>query len=396
MKSIKNIKERVTDFENLRTAYFNARRNKRFRSEVLEFSANLEDNLHEMQDKLRNQTYVPGRYKKKIIHDPVGRLIMWQAFVHRVVQWAVYQVINPEFVKSYIEDSYACIKGRGSDAAAQRLYYFMQQAGRADQKAILGPDGKPLTRHYVQKLDTSKFFYRIDHQVSLELVGKKCNYDPWLMWIMDLFINADGERFGYPSGYDLKEITPDMRVADKGLAVGSLLSQMLANVNQNVVDHFAKRELRIHAYVRYADDIVMLSNSKPQLHEWRARIEECMFERLKLELNPKKCFVRPISQGVDFCQYRIYPDHIKLKKATALRMKRNLKRIQRLYASGEITLERAQKTVCSYMGLLSHCDSYQLRRAIFGEYSDDEWVDGWFVLRRDSDLIEAKKNEPRK
>ena len=393
MKSIKNIKERVTDFGNLRDAYFHARRSKRFRNEVLEFSANLEDNLHDLQKALRDQTYVPGPYKKKVIHDPVDRLIMWQAFIHRVVQWAVYQVINPEFVRGYIEDSYACIKGRGSDAAAQRLFYFMQQAGRKDQRAVRDEKGRPLSRHYVMKLDTSKFFYRIDHQVSLNLIGKKCNYDPWLMWIMDLFVNAPGEKFGFPPGKGVKDVSPDEMLADRGLAVGSLLNQMLANINQNVVDHYAKRELRIHYYVRYMDDIVILSDSKAQLHEWKAKIERYMQEKLKLELNPKKCFIEPISRGIDFCQYRVFPDHIKLKKATALRMKRNLKRIQHLYATGEITLERAQKAVNSYMGLLSHCDSYQLKRAIFGEYSESEWVEGWFYLQRDSALIEAKKNE---
>ena len=393
MRSIKNIKERVTDFGNLRDAYFHARRSKRFRNEVLEFSANLEDNLHDLQTALREQTYVPGPYKKKVIHDPVDRLIMWQAFIHRVVQWAVYQVINPEFVRGYIEDSYACIKGRGSDAAAQRLFYFMQQAGRKDQRAAKDEKGRPLSRHYVMKLDTSKFFYRIDHQVSLDLIGKKCNSDPWLMWIMDLFINAPGEKFGFPSGKGVKDVSPDEMLADRGLAVGSLLNQMLANINQNVVDHYAKRELRIHYYVRYMDDIVILSDSKAQLHEWKAQIEQYMQEKLKLELNPKKCFIEPISRGIDFCQYRVFPDHIKLKKATALRMKRNLKRIQHLYAPGEITLARAQKTVSSYMGLLSHCDSYQLKRAIFGEYSESEWAEGWFYLQRDSALIEAKKNE---
>lgn len=98
MKSIKNIKEKVTDYDNLYKAYLHARRSKRFRDEVLEFSANLEDNLHELQDGLRNMTYRPGPYLKKVIHDPVDRLIMWQAFIHRVVQWAVYQVINPAFV----------------------------------------------------------------------------------------------------------------------------------------------------------------------------------------------------------------------------------------------------------------------------------------------------------
>ncbi len=388
MKSIKHIKEQVTDHENLYRAYLHARRNKRFREEVLEFSANLEDHLYELQKTLRDQTYRPGAYKKRVIHDPVDRLIMWQAFIHRVVQWAVYQIINPEFVRSYIEDSYACIKGRGSDAAAQRLFYFMEQAGRKEHAAGYDEQGKPFRRFYFEKLDTSKFFYRIDHQVSLGLVGKKCNYDPWLMWIMDLFVNAEGEKFGFPPGKGVKDVTPDEMLADKGLAVGSLLNQMLANVNQNEVDHFCKRQLKIHYYVRYMDDIVILSDDRAQLLEWRRQIEDFMAERLKFELNPKKTFIQPIFHGIDFCQYRIYPNHIRLKKATALRMKRNLKRIQRLYAEGEIDLERAQRTVTSYMGLMSHCDSYQLRKTIFGEYGDTEWVDGWFSLKRNSEKNE--------
>lgn len=390
MKSIKHIKEKVTAYDNLYQAYLHARRNKRFRDEVLAFSANLEDNLYDLQKSLIDMTYKPGPYRKKVIHDPVDRLIMWQAFIHRVVQWAVYQIINPAFVRGYIEDSYACIKGRGSDAAAQRLFYFMQQDGRSEKAAGLDPDGKPAKRFYLQKLDTSKFFYRIDHQVSLDLVGRKCNYDPWLMWIMDMFVNAEGEKFGFPPGKGVKEISPDEMVADKGLAVGSLLNQMLANVNQNEVDHFAKRKLHIKQYVRYMDDIVMISDSKAQLREWRSRIEEFMAEKLKLELNPKKSFIQPISHGIDFCQYRIYPDHIRLKKATALRMKRNLKRIQSLYAEGKIDLDRAQRTVTSYMGLMSHCDSYQLRKAIFGEYSDTEWTEGWFFLKRDSEKIKEE------
>lgn len=391
MKTIKRIKERVTEYENLYQAYLHARRNKRYRDEVLAFSANLEDNLHSLQEALRNQTYVPGAYSKRIIHDPVDRLIMWQSFPHRVVQWAVYQIINPGFVQSYIEDSYACIRGRGSDAAAQRLFYFMEQAGCLEKNAGTDANGKPRRRFFLEKLDTSKFFYRIDHAVSMDLVGRKCGYDPWLMWIMDLFVNAPGEKFGFPPGKGVQDVTPDEMIADKGLAVGSLLNQMLANVNQNEVDHFAKRQLRIHYYVRYMDDIVILSDSKAQLLEWRERIEAFMRDRLKLELNPKKTFIQPISHGIDFCQYRIYPDHIRLKKSTALRMKRNLKRVQRLYAAGKIDLDRAQKTVTSYMGLLSHCDSYQLRRTIFGEYSDTEWAEGWFVLRRDSDTENTEK-----
>ena len=307
--------------------------------------------------------------------------MMWQDFEHRVVQWAVYQVLNPAFASGYIEDSFACISERGTDAAAQRLYQFMQQAGRKQKQAGLDAADRPRLRYWVQKLDTSKFFYRIDHQVSMDLIGRKCGYDSWLMWLMDLFVNAPNERFGFPPGLGVDDLEPEEMLTDKGLAVGSLLNQMLANINQNEVDHFAKRQLHIHYYVRYMDDIVMLGDSKAQLLEWRRLIADFMADRLKLELNPKKCFIQPISHGVDFCQYRIFPTHIKLKKATALRMKHNLKRIQRLYAEGQMSLERAQKAVTSYTGLLSHCDSWQLTQSIFGE-------NGWFKLQRDSDKID--------
>ena len=141
------------------------------------------------------------------------------------------------------------------------------------------------------------------------------------------------------------------------------------------------------------DDIVMLSDNLNQLREWRGQIEAFMRERLKLELNPKKSFIQPMSHGIDFCQYRIFPDHIRLKKRTALRMKRNLKRIIRLYAEGKIDLDRAKRTLASYKGLLQHCDSYRLGKSIFGEYSDAEWTEGWFVLQRDSDKANTEKRD---
>lgn len=73
---------------------------------------------------------------------------MWQDFIHRVVQWAVYQVINPAFVAGYIDDSFACIKGRGADSAARRLFYFMEQAARLEKNAGTDANGKPRRRFY--------------------------------------------------------------------------------------------------------------------------------------------------------------------------------------------------------------------------------------------------------
>lgn len=65
-------------------------------------------------------------------------------------------------------------------------------------------------------------------------------------------------------------------------------------------------------------------------------------------------------------------------------MKRKLKQVQEKYADGEMSYERAMQTVNSYMGILKHCDSYSLRRAIFGEYTKFPYYDGWFYLQRNS------------
>lgn len=387
MKSIKNVKEKVTSFENLYASYLMARRNKRYKDEVLRFSANLEENLFEIQEELVNQTYKGGPYREFFIHEPVKRLIMAQEFKHRIIQWALYRVINPEFVKGYIEDSHACIKGRGQISAVKRLHYWLEQVGKIEKNSGTDSEGKPNKKFYFLKSDVSKFFYRVDHEVSLKLIGRKVNYDPWAMWLLDIIINSEYACFGLPPGKGPDEVPKEERLPDKGMAVGSLISQMNANVNMNVLDQFCKRDLRIHYYIRYMDDFVIISDSKQQLHEWENAIEAFINKELKLELSKKKTFIRPITLGIDFCGYKIYSTHIKLRKSTALRMKRNLKRIQKLYAAGEITLERAMQTVNSYNGLLCHCNSHNLRKAIFGEYSDKECVDGWFCLKRDSDKI---------
>lgn len=381
MKTIKHIKEKTTDFQNLYNAYLRCRRNRRYKKEVLEFSANLEENLHDIQKELREMTFKPGPYFETIIHDPVDRLIMWQSFRTRIVQMALYLVINPEITRGYIEDSYACIKDRGTEAAGHRLYYFMQQVGRKEKAAL--SRGETPDPYQILKFDTSKYFYRIDHEIALQLLGRKVNYDTWAMWLLDSFINTPGAKFGFPPGLGVNDVAKEDRLADKGLAPGSVINQLVANLCQNELDHYCKRELRIRCYVRYMDDGVAIG-TLDEVRKWEEKIGAFLKEKLELELNPKKTFIVPIWAGVDFCQYRVFPDTIKLKKSTALRMRRNLKRVQRLYACGEMTLDRAMRTVHSYHGQLSHCDSYQLRKKIFGIYTESERSDGWFYLQRRS------------
>lgn len=368
MKTLKNVFEQVVDYDNLYRAYLNARLCERYRYEVLNFSAHLEDNLVKLQKELIERTYTLGKYREFYIYEPKKRLIMAQPFKDRVVQWAIYQVLNPVFAQGYITDSYACIKERGTHKAVKRLHYWLRQVGKKPEK------------YYFLKLDISKYFYRIDHDVLMGILKRKIRDDD-MIFLLDKIVNSSETNFGLPPGKSPGEVKRSDRVSEKGMPVGNLSSQMFANLYLNELDQYCKRTLGIHFYVRYMDDVIILHQDKDQLHEWKRIIDTFLKEKLQLDLNEKTC-IRPITLGVEFCGYKIWNTHIKLRKSTALKMKRNLKKLQKEYAAGEVTVEEAKQTISSYLGILKHCDSYSLKRTIFGEYGSSEEYEGWFFLQR--------------
>lgn len=368
MKTLKNVFEQVVDYDKLYRAYLNARLCKRYRYEVLNFSAHLEDNLVKLQKELIDRTYTLGKYREFYIYEPKKRLIMAQPFKDRVVQWAIYQVLNPVFAQGYITDSYACIKERGTHKAVKRLHYWLRQVGKKPEK------------YYFLKLDISKYFYRIDHDVLMGILKRKIRDDD-MIFLLDKIVNSSETNFGLPPGKSPGEVKRSDRVSEKGMPVGNLSSQMFANLYLNELDQYCKRTLGIHFYVRYMDDVIILHQDKDQLHEWKRIIDTFLKEKLQLDLNEKTC-IRPITLGVEFCGYKIWNTHIKLRKSTALKMKRNLKKLQKEYAAGEVTVEEAKQTISSYLGILKHCDSYSLKRTIFGEYGSSEEYEGWFFLQR--------------
>lgn len=108
----------------------NARKGKRYRAEVLSFTAELERNIFEIQAAMLGGTYVLGPYRKLWVYVPKKRLVMALKYSDRIVQWSLYQYLNPIYDRLFIEDSYACRKGKGSHRAAERLQYWARQVSR--------------------------------------------------------------------------------------------------------------------------------------------------------------------------------------------------------------------------------------------------------------------------
>lgn len=343
MKRIGYIYHKIYDFENLYEAYKEARKCKRYRHEVMRFGQNIEENLIEIQNELIWHTYQVGRYHEFYINDPKKRLIMALPFKDRVVQWAIYRQLNPLFDKRYISASYGCRVGGGVQKATYKLKEFIRaQPGTA----------------YILKMDISKYFYRINHDVLMGILERQIK-DKELLWLLKTIIYSDHD-FGIE--VDDWDYTGE-RLSNVGMPIGNLSSQMFANLYLNEADHYAKEMLRCKYYIRYMDDIVIVGTDKKRLREVLKCMDEFITNRLALKLNNKTC-IRTETQGVDFCGYRVWRTHIKLRKKSAIKMKHRLKYLQKAFARGEINTDRFRNSLMSYLGMLQHCDSYQLKRKL--------------------------------
>lgn len=336
----------MTSFEWLETAYRNARKQKRYRDEILAFSNDLDANLLEIQEQMRAGTFHFGPYRRYWVYIPKKRLVMALPFSSRIVQWSVYQELNPFYDRMMIEDSYACRKDKGSLAAAKKLQHWMRIA-----------DGKP-GQWYVLKLDISKYFYRVDHEILLQVLGERIK-DPQLMDLLQNIINCDGERFGLPRFMGPDDVDDDEWLDGIGMPIGNLTSQLFANIYLDQLDQFCKHQLGIKRYIRYMDDIIILAPDKETANRWKDEIGQFLQERLHLDLN-RKTAVRPADR-IEFVGYIVTAKNLKLRKATTRRIKSAFRGICRKYFAGEMTRAEFDRRVASYKGMIQHCKADNLK-----------------------------------
>lgn len=344
MKTYKNLFATICSLENLYDAAKKAQQGKRFQEDVVRFNLDLEKNILRLRRHLQQQTYQPEDYESFYIYEPKKRLISKAPYHDRVVHHALCNVIGPIFEKSFIFDSYANQKMKGTHRAVIRFQQYMRRY------------------RYVLKCDIKKYFPSIDHAILKQIIRKKIA-DQKILWLIDTIIdnsNPQDQVIDYFPGDDL--LTPAER--RRGLPIGNLTSQFFANVYLNDFDHFVKEQLHCPAYLRYVDDSVTLHNDKAFLHDVKWSMGEYL-AGLRVKLHPNKCHIFLSELGVDFLGYRVFPTHRKLRMSNALRFRRRLKKMAEKYRKGCITLPEVNASIQSWLGHARFADTYQLRRSIF-------------------------------
>jgi len=335
MKRFKFLFDRVCAFDNLLLAARKARRGKRLKPATARFEHRIEEEILRLQDELSARTYRPGPFKQFTVFEPKERLISAAPYRDRVVHHALCNVIEPIYEKVFISDSYACRAGKGTHAAVGRLSQFMQGAD------------------YVLKVDIRKYFPSVDHSVLKTCIRRKIGC-PGALWLVDLIIDHVPKNSfqGGPS---------------TGLPLGNQTSQFLANVYLDPLDHFIKERMGFKRYVRYVDDLVLLGDDKRELAAARDSICDYIGENLKLSLHPKKRIIMPVSEGIDFLGYRVYPTHRLIRRGSVLRFSRRLRLLVARYCEGDIDYETIRTRIASWQGHAKHADSNGLMAALLGQ-----------------------------
>lgn len=341
-------------FEALVQAYLDCRANKRNTSSALKFEQALEANLWALYQRLLDGSYLPGRCICFVNLRPKPREVWAAQFPDRIVHHLLYNHIAERFHAGFVAGSCACIPGRGTLYAAQRLEH--------DVRSVTQNWSRPA---YYLKMDMANFFVAIDKQILFAQLAKRVHEPFWLYLARTILFHdprADVELRGSPAKLALVPSYKSLfnAPADTGLPIGNLSSQFFANVHLDAMDQRIKHQLKARHYVRYVDDFIILHESPQWLNQARADIEAWLPEHLGTRINPRKTILQPLERGVDIVGHVIKPWRRTTRArtlATALSRLANMP-TEDLFAAGN-----------SYLGLLrqashSHTDQVRLARLL--------------------------------
>ena len=288
--------EKIFTFENVEWEYHKVCKNCRSNSKKTKFTYFLNSNIFDIYNKLKNFNYEFSRYTIFIIKDPKYRVIMSDTIYDKIVNYLVaYRILIPALSPSLIDQNVATREGMG---ASKAYYYFEKYASSL----------KNVSSVFVLKVDIKKYFYNINHSVLLNLLKRYIKNEVVLRKIIMIISQTNNEYVNKTINYLKNSIIDDLNYKSislkeknelikkikeipfyengKGLSIGNVCSQILAVFYLNEFDHYVKEKLKCKYYIRYMDDIIILSNDKQFLKKV-FKLIEIKLSKYDLMVNPK-------------------------------------------------------------------------------------------------------------
>ena len=333
MKRYNNIYPKIYEIENIKLAHKMARQDKSFYQEVKMVDEDIDKYALQIQEMLINKTYKINSNDYEMFEKndkgKIRQIFKLDYYPHRIVQWACMLQIQEILLKSFTDDTYSAIPNRGIHLASSRI------------KTALNEDMGNM--QYCLKIDIKKYYPNIDREVLKQLYRKKFK-DEDLLRLLDMIIDSlEGE---------------------KGIAIGSLISQWMGNFYLSYLDHWVKEELGIKQYYRYMDDCLIFHNSKEELHNIFHKIEKYLTDNLKLRIKENWQIFPTYVRGVDFVGYRHFKNYTLLRKSTSTTFKRKMRHLLKKCQNGEELTYSEWCSINSYKGWIEWCSDSNAKELI--------------------------------
>lgn len=296
-KRLKNIYWLLYTSENICKAALDAQKGKGNRSDIRRFNKDVCANLDAIYFMLADETYNPGKYRVKVIHDPKERQIMIAPFFpDRIIHHCLINVMGQHWTHLFVENTYACIKGRGTHKCMEDV----KRALRQDKKGT----------RYCLKTDLAKYYDHIDHGV-LKAVLRRTIADAQLLRLLDKIVDSNGKSVGLP--------------------IGNYTSQYFANLYLTYYDHWVNEVLACEVkrkfgvklyYFRYMDDMVFLAASKDALQFTLDAAGLYLASQLRVEFKHNWQIFPVESRGIDFVGFLLNHGNVMLRKSILLKFYR--------------------------------------------------------------------------
>jgi hypothetical protein len=244
-------------------------------------------------------------------------------------------VCEPLMDRWLIDDTFACRAGKGREAAIQRARQFTRNAG------------------WFLKLDVRKYFDSVPHGRLVGFLERRFK-DRRLLELFHRIIAAYRGNLGI------------------GLPIGSLTSQHFANFYLGWLDRFVKESLRVRAYVRYMDDMILWHPSREALAGIRQRCIEFTRDQLSLEFRPGH--LQRAGLGVPFLGCRIWPTHVELNGRSKRRWRQRVRVLERAERLGLLSEAKLQQRLAALTAFAraAGARSWKFRRAVLQERLVDD------------------------
>lgn len=342
-------KEIVCDFGCLYKAMKKCKKGVMWKDSVARYCNNGLASILKLCSSLEDGSYKLDKYYRFTVHEPKTREIVSNKFKDRVFQRSLCDnYLYDEITRGFVYDNAACQNGKGTDFAMDRLTCHMQRFFRR-----YGLDG------WVLKIDVKDYFGSTPHKTA-RAAAAECVREPWALEHMYKIIESYA--------------TPEK--PDSGIGLGSQVNQLLQLLILDNVDHLIKENLRIKAYVRYADDFVLICRGKERLKQAKGKITKRLAV-LGLRPNADKTQIFPLKQGINFLGFKFRLTETGkviriVSKENVKKRKRKLRKYRDLVKKGEMTRRKADECYNDWKAHAEKGNSFKLLKRM-DEYYAKLW-----------------------